>query len=159
MGRIVLFLLVVAVGIVLDQLSKAFMRSFLAGAGRVPFIPGIIDFVLVQNTGAAFSIGQGMGWLFIAIAVAVALGAFIFVCVSGSMGYADAFFLACLVSGGLGNLIDRVVFGSVTDFIATAFIEFPVFNVADMLVCTGVGMTLILALLEDSREAGAGEPR
>lgn len=159
LGRIALFLIVVAIGIALDQASKAFMRGMLADGARIPFIPGIIDFLLVHNTGAAFSIGQGMGWIFIVVAIAVSLGAFAYVWLGSSLNGADVFFIACIVAGGLGNLIDRVLFGSVTDFIATAFIDFPVFNVADILVCTGVGMTLILALVEDSREAGAGEAR
>ena len=51
--------------------------------------------------------------------------------------------VACVVGGGLGNMVDRLARGSVTDFIATAFIDFPVFNVADIAVTCGIAISLI----------------
>ena len=66
--------------------------------------------------------------------------------------------LACVAGGGVGNMLDRLLRGSVTDFLCTTFMDFPVFNVADILVTLGVIATLVLVARQDRlREQGQGE--
>ena len=65
--------------------------------------------------------------------------------------------LGAVAGGGVGNLIDRVIAGQVTDFFATAFIDFPVFNVADIFVTCGVILSLILAWRFDAARDGGGQ--
>ena len=148
--RLILFAAIVAVVAALDQLSKAWARTALQ-EGSLTFIPGILDFKLTFNTGAAFSIGQGKGLLFAVVAVAICIAAFIFVWREPNMPIALVCSLACIAGGGIGNMIDRVFAGKVTDFIATTFINFPIFNVADMFVTCGVFVTVVLIFIFDKQ--------
>lgn len=147
-GRLALAAIVMLAVVALDQLSKAWARAALA-EGPMTFIPGILDFNLTFNTGAAFSIGQGKGLLFVAVAVAVAIAILVLVWREPKLPLPLLCALACVAGGGLGNMIDRVALGKVTDFIATAFIDFPIFNVADMFVTCGVVVAIILIFMLD----------
>ena len=140
--RLALVAVIICVVTALDQLTKAWAREALAN-GSITFIPGVLDFKLTFNTGAAFSIGQGKGLLFALVAAAVVIFVFILVWREPNLPLPLVFSLACVAGGGLGNMIDRVVAGKVTDFIATTFISFPVFNVADSFVTVGVILTIV----------------
>ena len=141
--KLLLMTVVACAVIALDQLSKAGMREYLAD-GPKPFLPGIIRFVLVQNKGAAFSIGEGSSWLFVLFAVVIVLAAYIWVACDKSLPLSIVLGLGIVCGGGIGNLIDRVVAGAVTDFIATQFIDFPIFNVADIAISCGIVGTFLL---------------
>lgn len=147
-GRLALAAIIMLAVVALDQLSKAWARAALAEASMT-FIPGILDFRLAFNTGAAFSIGQGKGLLFVAVAVAVAIAIFVLVWREPKLPLPLVCALSCVAGGGLGNMIDRVALGKVTDFIATAFIDFPIFNVADMFVTCGVVVAIVLIFMLD----------
>ena len=142
-ARLALLAAIMCAVVALDQLSKAWARAALA-SGSQTFIPGILDFQLTFNTGAAFSVGQGKGFIFALVAVVVAVVIFVIVWREPKLPLALVCSLACVAGGGLGNMIDRVMLGKVTDFIATTFIDFPVFNVADMFVTCGVFISIIL---------------
>ena len=150
--RIAAFAGVAAAAVVLDQVSKAWARTALAG-GPVPLIPNVLDLALVMNTGAAFSIGSGSTWVFVILAVVIVAAAAVWVVREKGMPASLAATLGAVAGGGIGNLIDRVVAGQVTDFFATAFIDFPVFNVADIFVTCGVILSLILVWRYDSARA------
>ena len=62
--------------------------------------------------------------------------------------------LGCVVGGGVGNMVDRIAAGSVTDFLATTFMDFPVFNVADIFVTCGIAASLVGYWWWDSRRGG-----
>ena len=109
----------------------------------------------MENTGAAFSIGRGATWFFVGCAVV----AFVVACMlvwNNELPFPLVLSLGCVAGGGLGNMIDRVATGSVTDFLATAFIDFPVFNVADIFVTCGVVVSLVLYLRWEATE-GVGD--
>ena len=144
-----------ACAVVLDQVTKAWAREALA-AGPLPFIPGVLDLSLVMNTGAAFSIGSGSTWVFVLLAAVICVGCTVWVVRERSMGLPLACALGAVCGGGIGNLIDRVVAGQVTDFFATAFIDFPVFNVADIFVTCGVVIAFVLAWHEEGANDAAG---
>ncbi len=138
--------------VALDQVTKAWAREALA-AGPTPFIPGVLDLSLVMNTGAAFSIGSGSTWVFVVLATLICVACTIWVARDEKMGLPLVCALGAVAGGGVGNLIDRVVAGQVTDFFATSFIDFPVFNVADIFVTCGVVLVLLLAWREDDARA------
>ncbi len=138
--------------VALDQVTKAWAREALA-AGPMPFIPGVLDLSLVMNTGAAFSIGSGSTWLFVVLAALICVACTLWVARDKRMGLPLACALGAVAGGGVGNLIDRVAAGQVTDFFATSFIDFPVFNVADIFVTCGVVLVLLLAWREDDARA------
>jgi len=144
-----IFLLMAAAVVVLDQLTKAWLRQALPNEGdRMPFIPGVLELLHVENSGAAFSMGEGKGYLFIAIAVAIAVFAFAVV-LKEQISVPFTVALASVAGGGIGNMIDRIAKGTVTDFFATTFMDFPVFNVADIFVTLGVIACLICLFKEE----------
>ncbi len=149
--------------VALDQATKWWVMANFSLYDLREVIPGFFNLVYLHNSGAAFSLlasveGAWKQWFFIAVAVA-ALG-FILVlfkqyCVA-NMGYTIA--LGLIGGGAVGNLIDRLRFGSVVDFLD--FYAFgwhwPAFNVADSAICVGVGLFLYRNLrdgnLEESKQ-------
>ena len=103
-----------------------------------------MDLSLIYNTGAAFSMGEGAGPVFVLVAVLM--------CVAGAcvawrrtdVPLSLLLVVAAVVGGGIGNAIDRVALGAVTDFFMTTFMDFAIFNVADIFVTCGVIVALVL---------------
>ena len=133
-----------ALVVVLDQVSKAAARSSLTLGQPVTLVPHVMDLSLVYNTGAAFSIGSGKGLFFVAVAIVIAAACTALTWRERTIPLPLAATLGCVVGGGIGNAVDRVVFGRVTDFFATTFIDFAVFNVADIFITCGVVLAVVL---------------
>lgn len=150
--RITLFLVMAAVAVILDQIVKAWVRSALPKTGdTAPFIPGVLRLLHVENTGAAFSMGEGKGFFFVAIAVVIFILALLAVW-KEELSVPFVLALGAVAGGGIGNMIDRLIQGSVTDFFATQFMDFPVFNVADIFVTLGVICVLICLIREGGED-------
>ena len=121
----------------LDQWVKHYVTVNIPLGEAQPFLPGLVELRTVHNYGAAWSSFSGMRWLLVAvtsvivIAVAVVLLRRI---VRHPLGVAAGFLI---LSGGVGNIIDRVRLGYVVDMFNLLFINYPVFNVADILVVCG----------------------
>ena len=128
-----------------DRLSKAWAAANLY-AGVAELDLGPVNLTLVYNTGAAFGIGEGSTYVFIAIAACIVT--LIVAWLAGVKWHSklEVFSLALVAAGGVGNLIDRVQWGYVVDFIEFTFIDFPVFNVADVCVTCGVALFIIAVL-------------
>ncbi len=134
--------LFVALIVILDQISKFFVVRDISLGQTVPCIAGVFHLTYVENYGAAFSILQGHRWFFILVFVA-----FVALLVWASkknvlpLSKTEWWFIAAIVGGGLGNILDRVFRGFVVDMIAVDFIRFPVFNVADCFItCGAIGL-------------------
>lgn len=137
----------IALGIVvLDQFTKYLTVTGIPLHGEVPFLPGVLKFTYVQNTGAAFSSFQGMQWLF-ALVFLVFTGLVLWEYFKKPMPFTkpERVLIAAIYGGGLGNMLDRIRLGYVVDMIETEFITFPVFNVADCFITCGC-ILLILHL-------------
>lgn len=127
-----------------DYVSKVFVRNTLALTGEsVPFIPGVLSFRFVANTGAAFSMGAGMGLLFAAFAAVVVAAIVLYLGRTKKVSKVETLGLGLVAGGAIGNAVDRLALGYVVDFIATDFIDFPVFNIADIGICVGVFLAFI----------------
>lgn len=138
--------------VIMDQLTKYAVRAGIPLGGSRPFIPGILDLTYVQNTGAAFSILRTHTWL-LTLTSAVVVLVICYLIVKGFFKNALGRWAAMLVlAGGMGNLIDRAVFGCVTDMLKTTFIDFPVFNVADCCITVGVPLLFLYVLLYVGRD-------
>ena len=140
-----LFLSLFALGIVgVDQLVKYLIVSNIPLFGQAPLVPGIMKLTYVQNTGAAFSLLQGMQWLFVVIFVLLT-ALLVFEYFKKPMPFTkfERFCIAAVYGGGLGNMIDRVWHGYVVDMFQTEFINFPVFNVADIFITCGCILLMI----------------
>ena len=138
--RLVVALSVTGVVVLADQLTKWWAVTRLA-SGPVHLI-GTLDFELSRNTGSAFSLLQGKGFLLIAVATLAAVGLVAMVRRASSAGQAAA--LGLILGGALGNLIDRLFrgdHGAVVDFVALHF--WPTFNVADASIVVGCALLLV----------------
>ena len=151
----VVSVIAIAVLTVIDQFIKWIVEKNLMPIGRQDFIPGFIEWKYVENTGAAFGSLSDNTVLLSVFTLIV-----IFVCFIGLLTAKtkDKLFYICgalIVSGGLGNLIDRVFRGEemlngyVIDYINLLFMDFAVFNFADCLICVGCVLMIIYVLLED----------
>ena len=151
--RYVVFWLVVCIVVAVDQATKAAVRVNLTAGQPVTLIPGVLDLLLVRNTGAAFSIGRAAGPVFVIVAIAAMVAIFVLIVRERDLPMTLVVTLSCVAGGGFGNMIDRVMQGYVTDFLATSFVNFPVFNVADIFVTCGVALSLVGFLVWDHRRA------
>lgn len=125
-----IFLLV----LVLDQLSKWWIRSnFFLGESKF-FIEGIFSLTYIENRGAAFGLGEGNAIFFVLMAVLVSFG-LIYYYKKTKYSFNLCLSTGLILGGAWGNLIDRVMKASVTDMFN--FQVWPVFNVADIAVCLG----------------------
>ena len=142
--RLALFALVAAAVVALDQLSKAAARCALVPGEPVTLVPGVMDLSLVYNTGAAFSLGEGGGPLFVVLAAAILVAGLVVAWRRADVPLPLLLAVAAVAGGGVGNAIDRVALGAVTDFFKTTFVDFAVFNVADIFVTCGVVLAVVL---------------
>ncbi len=142
-----LYAILAAALVALDQLVKYLIRANIDLGASVPFLPHVMDLTYVQNTGAAFSILRTHTWL-LTLTSAIVVLVMCWLIVKGFFKNALGRWSAALVlAGGMGNLIDRVVFGFVTDMFKTTFMDFAVFNVADCCITIGVPLLFLYVLL------------
>ena len=151
----VLYSLIIAVGIILDQLTKWLSVKFLAAKETVPLIEGVFHFTYVENTGAAFGSFKDNRWVFMITStiMIIALIGYLYLGFAENNLYAVA--LSLIASGGIGNMIDRIALGYVVDFLHFKLINFAVFNVADSFVCIGAGLLILALILDVKKEAQA----
>lgn len=136
-----------------DQAIKALIRQ--RPNGSVFFeIPHVVSIVHRRNTGAAFSLFAGRTALITFVSVALMAMLLWLLLKAMRISREGKLALAMLTGGGIGNLIDRVLLGSVTDYIRLSFIDFPVFNFADMLITVSIGALLLLTLMGRLEERG-----
>ena len=139
------YLIFAAAWVVLDQAVKFLVRAFIPLHTSLSFLPGF-DLTYIRNTGAAFSIFSSPTWMLTVlsgVATAVLLVLLLRRALPTRLGMLS---LSLLLAGAAGNLIDRLAFGYVTDMFETTFMNFPVFNVADIGVVIG-GVLLVLTVL------------
>lgn len=152
-NQISLFAAITVIAAAFDQLSKRWALANLGDHEPVPLIPGVLEFLRIENRGAAFGILQGKMFFFYLITAVVAAGIlYVVYKLPEKRKYLPLLvILAFLQAGAAGNLIDRAFRQSVVDFIYFKPIDFPVFNVADIYVTcsTFVMVILILRFYED----------
>lgn len=149
----IIYTAVIIGGIVLDQLSKLLAVKLLAPIGSVPLWEGVLHLTYVENRGAAFGMLAEHRWVFMSISTIaiIAIAIYLYSGRNTSKLYTSALML--IVSGGIGNMIDRIALGYVVDFIDFALIDFAVFNIADSLVCIGAGLLVLALVLDIIKEA------
>lgn len=147
------YALLALVLVILDQVVKYLVLTYIPLGGYVPFFPHIVCLTYVQNTGAAFSMFSQHTWilalisLIMSVVLAVALWKNFFTHPLGKVT------LALLLAGAVGNLIDRTLRGFVVDMFQLLFMNFAVFNVADICVVVGgIAAAAYYLLLADKLE-------
>lgn len=143
---------VVAVLVAVDQLTKLWAVRVLQNVDSIPFIPGILEFRFTLNDGAAFSMLGGKQTfliLFTSLALLVLTVYLVFRMPVSRLEYAA---WTLVLAGGIGNLIDRVANGAVVDFWNVLFMNFAIFNFADVLVTVGVCLLILYLIQVELRE-------
>ena len=149
-----LYTLIIIVGIVLDQLTKFLTVTLLELYETFPIIEGVIHFTRVHNTGAAFGSMKDARWIFMIVSTVAITAMLAYLYFGHATSRLYEISLAMVISGGIGNMIDRVALGYVIDFIDFRLINFAVFNGADSFVCVGAELlilALILEILEENK--------
>lgn len=159
-----LVLLVAGVVIVLDQWTKQLVRTNLPKFEAIPPIPALAPYILfehVDNYGAAFGMFQNFGGVFAIVAIVVVAVMLFYVRLLPTEGWFVRVMLGLMLGGAVGNLIDRLQQGYVTDFIKTGipgFYYIPNYNIADSaIVCGVIGLGLYLVFDDFKRARDAKE--
>lgn len=135
-----------------DQFTKWLTARNIAPGGVVPVWDGVVRLTYLRNSGMAFSLFEGGRWVFL-VFTAVFLTLAVLAVVKDWLPHPLARTGLVMVSGGaVGNLIDRLLYGSVVDMIELEFIRFAVFNVADIFVTVGAALILVWALFLDRKK-------
>ncbi len=150
--RMIYIYLLMALGlIVLDQVSKQLIAAYLSLGESIELIPGVFRFTYVQNRGAAFGMLSDNRWVFLILSTLAIAAILVYMLLMKPQSRLCNISLSLILAGGIGNMIDRVAFGYVIDFID--FCAFPklwmwIFNVADICVCVGVGLMVLYLILD-----------
>ncbi|MGO2940430.1 MAG: signal peptidase II [Pseudolactococcus laudensis] len=139
--------IVIILGLVLDQVVKMAVVKNIGLSEQKPVIKGVLSLTHLRNNGAAWSILEGQQWFFVLTTVLVLAVAIWFWLKNLSKNW-YAIGLTLIISGALGNFIDRVRQGYVVDMFQLDFINFPIFNVADILLSIGFVVLFIGILIE-----------
>ncbi|MCR5207780.1 MAG: signal peptidase II [Eubacterium sp.] len=131
-----------------DQLTKYLVTAHIKGAAPFVFIPKVVQFSYAENTGMAFSMLSGARWFFIALTLAVCAFGMWYLFSNRCKSLWVYWSIGVVIAGGIGNLIDRIRFGYVIDFIEPLFIDFAIFNIADSAVSLGA-TSLVIYLICD----------
>ncbi len=152
------YILAAIVGVLMlvaDQYTKYLAMVHVPMTGpSMEFIPGVIGFWRTNNGGAAWGFLEGHTWLLLSVTIIIML-----ICIAMLLKYGlkDKLLfwaLTLVLSGGIGNLIDRIFRdGEVVDFIYLEFMDFPMFNVADCTIVIGAGLMILYFILDMLKEA------
>ncbi|HFQ5615147.1 TPA: signal peptidase II [Streptococcus equi subsp. zooepidemicus] len=142
------FVIAAIVLMILDQLSKWWTVAHIELGQVKPFIPGLVSLTYLQNRGAAFSILQNQQWFFTIITILVVGYAIYYVLKHTKASFWLQLSLLLIISGGLGNFIDRMRLSYVVDMIHLDVINFAIFNVADSYLTVGV-LLLVICLWKE----------
>ena len=139
---------IILASLYVDFFSKAWIRDTYDLHEGKPLIDGVLELCYIENTGAVFGLMAGQTVLFLVFTTIILVGCVaVFYRIPAEKKY--SWLIACIsliVSGAIGNAIDRVWKQQVTDFIYVSLIDFPIFNFADICVVVGVFVLMFLAL-------------
>jgi len=148
----------IALGVIaIDQISKLLILEFLY-QDQLVLIKGVLNFTYVENRGMAFGLLSDHRWVFMVFSVIgiLLVGAYLWFYVKSTLGRIA---LSLIIGGGIGNMIDRVAYGFVVDFIDFCAFDFWkwVFNIADSAVCVGAGLFILFLILDTVKEFKKGK--
>lgn len=136
--------------IFIDQLSKGFINLYMDLNQSIELLPNFFNLTYVHNTGAAFSILSGNRWLFIIITLIALNVIYIFFIKDKELKKSEIIIYSLLLGGIIGNLIDRILYGYVLDFLDFNIFgyDFAIFNLADSFIVISVILLIIMMLGE-----------
>ncbi len=131
-----------------DYFTKIAAEKYIPKNITVTVIPHLIDFRFLKNDGAAFGMLDNARWVFmLATFVFIIIGAIYFLHLKKNQKF-TCYVVMLILAGGIGNMVDRIFYGEVVDFITFGFMDFPSFNIADCCVVIGCFMWIISILFD-----------
>lgn len=156
MKKGVLSVLAAALLVGIDQLIKRWATAVLLPQTAMTLIPGILELRYFLNDGMAFSMLAGKQTLLIVVTSIMLIGV-LWMLFARKLTPLERVAWTLVLGGGIGNLIDRVATGVVVDYINVLFVNFAVFNFADICVCVGVGLLMLWVILDSRNKDESGE--
>lgn len=149
-------IVIILLAVLADQASKLLVINFLDREESLEIIPDIFRFTYVENRGAAFGMLDDHRWVFMVVSTVAIIGLLVYLFKFSGNNRLLNIGLALVIGGGIGNMIDRVAYGYVVDFLD--FCAFPnlwmwVFNVADACVCIGMGVIVLYLIIDIVKDA------
>ena len=145
----ILWIIIIVAGCIIDQVTKYLISSNYALYESHKIIDGVLNFTYIQNRGAAWGMFSEHRWVFLVITSAALIAMPYILYKYRKEHFLFGFSLSLVISGAVGNMIDRVFLGYVVDFIEAAFISFPVFNFADCCVTVGAALLFVYFVFLD----------
>jgi len=144
----IIWLPILIIGLAIDRFTKSWALYAAAEAAGDAFAlwPGVIGFRYAQNTGMAFSFFAGHSLALLALAAILAVTSLLIVILNQQLSAGLRTGLTLISAGGIGNIIDRLVYGYVVDFMEFLFIDFAIFNIADVLITMGAAIVMFALL-------------
>lgn len=142
-------ILLAAVIVLADQLSKTAAVDLAARQGSTVLIPGLIGLTCTYNTGASWGILAGKTAFLLVLTALVCAAIFVALLLRRPKNRLSRLALAMVLGGAVGNALDRLADGFVTDMIETLFMDFPIFNVADCFITVGGILFCLSVILEE----------
>ncbi len=149
-----LWLILSAVIVALDQLTKYLAVKHLQPIDTKPLFEGVLHLTYLENRGAAFGMLKDHRWVFMIVSTVAIIALCVFMIVGYKKYYHPLLYtgLAFIAGGGIGNMIDRIALGYVVDFIDFRIINFAIFNTADSFVCVGCAVVILYMLIGEIKE-------
>ena len=134
-----------------DQLVKYIVLENISLTDTVEVIPKILQFVYVKNTGAAFSLLSGKTYILSIVSLAVCIFLIWYLIKKRPSSRLLLVSLGLILGGAVGNMIDRMFRNFVVDYIEILFVQFPVFNLADVAITVGAALLMIYVIFFDNK--------
>ena len=145
----ILWVIIIAACVILDQLTKWIVVNSMELYESIVLIPKVFSFTYIPNYGAAWGIFSEQRWVFMLVTSVALIIMPIILYRYRKVHFLFNLSLSLFIGGAIGNMIDRVFVGYVVDFLEFTFINYPVFNVADIFVVFGAGIMIVYALFFD----------
>lgn len=143
-----MYYIIAVIVLIIDQLWKSAIVKWMEVGQTIPLWEGVFHITSLRNKGAAFGILQGQRWFFIIVTLIVVLGIIYYLQTEGRNNRRISFALSLLLGGALGNFFDRLIRGEVVDSLDFRLIDYPIFNLADVFIVSGVALMILDMWLE-----------
>ncbi len=143
--------IVAVVLVAVDQIVKNWAAETLT-KGDITLIENVLYLKYAENTGVAFSMFSDNRWILVGVTSLMLIAVLAFFLSGKVNGKLEVFSLSLLLSGGVGNLIDRISLGYVIDYIDVRIINFAIFNIADICICVGAFLLCVAVYFSDKKE-------
>lgn len=147
-----LWILIAGLILAADQVTKFLVVQHIGPYSSITVWDNILQFVYVRNTGAAFSIFENMTWLLGIVSVLFCIVIVVYAVKKRPSDRLLCIALTMMFAGALGNAIDRIFRMYVVDFIKVMFVNFPVFNIADIAITIGAALFILYIIRSDKKE-------